>query len=105
MQAFLGHYEIVYSLPRAVPQVPGTKLIIDETSGWSNTQTLIVGGSQTLTPSPETTLTPPKMGPTSSPNQEPLLTPEQPGIIVGTAIAVAVICAGLGLLIYFIKRK
>jgi hypothetical protein len=45
------------------------------------------------------------MGPTSPPNHEPLLTPEQLGIIVGVAIAVAVICAGLGLLIYFIKRK
>jgi parallel beta-helix repeat protein len=59
----------------------------------------------TPTPSPETTPTPSNMGPTSPPNHEPLLTPEQLGIIVGVAIAVAVICAGLGLLIYFIKRK
>jgi hypothetical protein len=78
-----------------------------EESGWSNTQTLTIGESQTPTPSPETTPTPtaPNMGPTSPPSQEPLLTPEQLGIIVGVAIAVAVIGAGAGLLIYLIKRK
>jgi hypothetical protein len=77
------------------------------TSDWSETQTITFGESQTPTPSPETTPTPtpPNMGPTSPPNHEPLLTPEQLGIIVGVAIAVAVIGAGLGLLIYLIKRK
>ena len=78
-----------------------------ETSGWSETQTITIGEAQAPTPSPETTPTPtpPNMGPTSPPNHEPLLTPEQLGIIVGVAIAVAVIVAGLSLLIYLIKRK
>jgi len=70
------------------------------TSDWSNTQTLTIGESQTPTPSPATTPTPPQ---TSTPYQEPQQTEQD--IIIGTAIAVAVIGAGLGLLIYLIKRK
>jgi hypothetical protein len=78
-----------------------------ETSGWSNTQTITIGESQTPTPSPATTPTPtaPNMGPTSPPRQEPALTQEQLEIIVGAAIAAAIIGAGLVLLIYLIKRK
>jgi hypothetical protein len=78
-----------------------------EESGWSSTQTIAIGGSQTPTPSPETTPTPtpPNFGPTSPPEHEPLLTPELLKIIVGVSLAVAVTIAGLGLLIYFIKRK
>jgi parallel beta-helix repeat protein len=61
----------------------------------------------TSSPSPATTptSTPPNMGPTSPPSQEPLLTTEQMEIIAGVAIAAVVIGAGLGLLIYLIKRK
>jgi hypothetical protein len=77
------------------------------TSDWSKTQTIKIGEIQLPTPSPATTPTPtpPNFGSTSPPNHEPLLTPEQLGIIVGVAITAAVICAGLGLLIYLIKRK
>jgi hypothetical protein len=78
---------------------------IGQESDWSSTQTITIGESQTPTPSPETTPTPPNMGPTSSPSHEPLLTPEQLKIIVGVSIAVAVTGAGVGLLIYLIKRK
>jgi hypothetical protein len=78
-----------------------------EKSGWSNTQTIIIGESQTPTPSPATTPTPipPNTGPTSPPDHEPLLTQEQLKIIVGVSIVVAVTGAGVGLLIYLIKRK
>jgi hypothetical protein len=68
----------------------------DETSGWSNTQTVTIGESQTPTPSPATT-------PTSTSPQEPQQTEQ--AFIIGVAIAAAVIVAGLGLLIYLIKRK
>jgi hypothetical protein len=78
-----------------------------ETSDWSNTQTITISESQTPTPSPAATPTPtaPNMGPTSPPSQEPALTQEQLETIIGVAIAAVVIGAGLGLLIYLIKRK
>jgi hypothetical protein len=76
-------------------------------SDWSAIQTLTIGESQTPTPSPATTATPtpPNIGPTAPPPTEPLLTPEELEIMVGVIIAVAVLGAGLGLLIYLIKRK
>lgn len=46
-----------------------------------------------------------KIAPTPTPSQEPTLVPEQLETIVGAAIAVAIIGAGLGLLSYLIKRK
>jgi hypothetical protein len=70
------------------------------TSDWSETQTITFGESQTPTPSPATT---PTQTPTATPYQEPQLTEQE--IIIGAAIAVVVIGAGLGLLIYLIKRK
>jgi len=63
-----------------------------ERSDWSNTQTILIGESQTPTPSPATT---PYSG-TDLTEQE---------IIIGVAIVAVVIGAGLGLLIYLIKRK
>jgi hypothetical protein len=57
----------------------------------------------TLPPYPPTSPTPTPT-PTITPYQEPQQT-EQLEIIIGAAIAVAVIGAGLGLLIYLIKRK
>ena len=60
-------------------------VIKGEKSGWSNTQTLTIGESQTPTPSP-------------LPNPY-----EIPIIIV--AVIVIVVLAGLGLLVYLIKRK
>jgi hypothetical protein len=98
VQAQIGYFTYYY-MPFKVYEFHG------ETSGWSETQTITIGESLTPTPSPETTPTPPNMGPTSPPNHEPLLPPEQLGIIVGVAIAVAVIGAGVSLLLYLIKRK
>jgi hypothetical protein len=69
----------------------------DETSGWSNTETVTIGESQTPTPSPSKT-------PIPTPSQEPQQT-EPLEIIIGVAIVAVVIGAGLGLLIYLIKRK
>ena len=57
--------------------------------------------TSTPTPTPQQT---PATSPTPTPSQEPQQT-EQPEIIIGAAIAAAVIGAGLGLLIYRIKRK
>jgi hypothetical protein len=90
------------------PGVPGMAWqFTGESSDWINTQTLTIGEGQTPTPSPTTTPTPtaPNMGPTSPPSHEPALTQEQLETIIGVAIAAAVIGAGLGLLIYLIKRK
>jgi len=69
----------------------GTKFEIIEESGWSDTQTLTFSESQTPTPSPETT-----PSPLPSPYEIP---------IIGVAFIVIVFAAGLGLLIYIIKRK
>jgi hypothetical protein len=65
-------------------------------SDWSNTQTITIGESQTPTPSPTTTPFPTNYTGVGLTETE---------IIAGAAIAAAVIGAGLGLLIYLIKRK
>jgi hypothetical protein len=66
------------------------------TSDWSNTQTIKVGESHTPTPSPATT---------PSPTNYTAAQPTEQEIILGAVIVAAVIGAGLGLLIYLIKRK
>ena len=84
-----------------------------EKSGWTETLTLTVPVSTQLpiitlsptttpepTPSPATTAT---TTPTSTPYQEPLQTEQD--ISIGVAITTIVLGAGLGLLIYLIKRK
>jgi hypothetical protein len=57
----------------------------------------------TPTPTPTSSSTPNPIDPTSTPYQEPQQTERE--MIIGAAIAVAVIGAGLGFLIYLIKRK
>jgi hypothetical protein len=54
---------------------------------------------------PEATPTDQNMGPTSPPTSEPLLTQEQTEIILGVTVIIAVLGAGLGLLIYLVRRK
>jgi hypothetical protein len=75
-------------------------------SDWSETQTINVNESQMWTPLPETTptQTPLVTTPTPPAYQEPQQT-EQNETITSAAIVVAVIGAGLGLLIYLMKRK
>jgi len=103
VEALVGHDSQMWVIEHPFyPTIGGHSapaVAYDESSEWSNTQTVTIGESQTPTP------TPPNFGPTSPPNHEPLLTPEQLGIIVGVAIAAALIVAGLLLLIYLIKRK
>lgn len=77
---------------------------IGQTGDWSNVQTITVDESQTPTSSPETTPTQtPSPVTTPTPYQEPQQIDKE--IIIGTIIAAAVIIAGLGLLIYLMKRK
>ena len=59
-----------------------------ESSGWSNIQTVTIGEEQS---------------PTSTPYNEPQQAGQQ--VILGVAVTIAVIVAGLGLLLYRIKRK
>lgn len=61
------------------------------------------GPSPSPQPSPTPTLTPTPTSPTQIPDEEPELS--ELDVILGAAITVAVLGAGLGLLIYLIKRK
>jgi len=101
VEALVGHPSQRWVSEHALYPMAGGHFIsavaYDETSGWSNTQTVTIGESQTQTPSSSTT-------PTPTPSQEPQQT-EPFDIIIGVAITVTVIGAGLGLLIYLIKRK
>lgn len=90
--ALLGYYTTVYQT-----LLPIGEDFYGETSGWSKTQTLTIE-SQTTTPSP--TATP---ATTPTPQEEPQQIDQE--LIIGVAVIVAVIGAGLGLLIYLIKRK
>jgi hypothetical protein len=99
VQAFIGYYTQIDTDPLLDPYrrtwtVP--VWITGEASGWSTTQTIKIDKNQISLASP---------APTSTPNQELTLTPEGTEVIIGAAITTAVICAGLGLLFYLIKRK
>jgi hypothetical protein len=90
VEAMIGYVHREISIP-----VPGTGWVFTgETSGWSNTQTITIGESQTPNSSPANSPTP------SSESLQTEIT-----TIVGVVIALAAIGAGLGLLIYLIKRK
>lgn len=97
VEAILG-YEYSYDQyfynqqPHVIPIVVNT--FVYQASGWSNTQTLNISESQTPNSSPT---------PTSTPYNEPQQAEQE--IIIGVAVTVAVISAGLGLLLYLIKRK
>ena len=71
-----------------------------ETSGWSDTQTITIEEAQT--PSPSSTSSP---EPTSTIEPTPYNEPTEQTLILGLAITLAVLGAGLGLLIFLIKRK
>lgn len=96
VQTLEGYYTPWEPLP--VPM--GTSQFTGEASDWSSTQTLEIGEIQTPTSSPTTT---PTLPPTSTPYPEPQLTEQE--VIIGAVITAIVVGAGLGLLIYLIKRK
>lgn len=94
-QAYLGyHYNYTdYSHIQPIPQ----SSFASSASDWSNTQTITISKSQTPTPSPAAT-----------PSPTHYIYPDQYAeleLIIGAVIVAAVIGAGLGLLIYLIKRK
>lgn len=101
VQALVGHDSQRWVIDHPLyPTIGGhfaPAVAYDESSNWSDTQTIAIGESQTPTPSPVTT-------PTPTPYQEPQQT-DQTETIVSAAIVVAVIVVSIGLLIYFIKRK
>jgi hypothetical protein len=82
VQALIGHIDY---------EGDGYYRFTGERSDWSDTQTITINESQTQYPSPTIT-------PTPLPN--PYVTP-----IIGVALIVIVFLAGLGFLIYLIKRK
>ena len=87
VQAFIGYYIAVVNPPQQFGE-PYHLEYTGETSEWSNTQTIAI---------PES--------PTSTPNHGITLAPEQVNIIAGTTVITIVICLGLGLLIYLIKKN
>jgi hypothetical protein len=102
VEAIVGHFYTNYYPPGHSIQFPVSVFQVDETSGWSSTQTIAFGEIQT--PSPESTSSPEPTTPTSPtplPSEEPL----GQDVILGVAVTVAVVCVGLGLLVYLIKRK
>jgi hypothetical protein len=98
VQAQIGYYN--YSqLFISVPGAPFTILtFIGEVSGWSEPQTITI--EEFITPSPLLTPTP---EPISTPYEEPQQTGQE--AIFAVAVTIAVLGAGLGLLVYLIKRK
>ena len=66
-----------------------------ETSGWSESQTISIPENTSLNPMP------------TSPKPLPSEEPQQLGqeVILGLAVTVAVVCIGLGLLVYLIRSK
>jgi hypothetical protein len=102
VEALVGHDSQVWVIEHPLyPEIGGyfeKAVAYDETSGWSNTQTVTIGVSQTSSPEPTTTTSP-----TPLPSKEPQSTEQ--AVILGLAITVAVLAACIGLLIYFIKRK
>ena len=97
VEAFVGHFYTDYYPEGHAIQFPVTVFQVDETSGWSSPQTIVIGEIQTQTPSPEPT------SPTQMPDEEPQQLEQE--VILGVAVTVAVIVTGLGLLVYLIKRK
>lgn len=104
-QVYLGyHYSYVdYSHIQPIPQ----SSFASSASDWSDTQTITISKSQAPAPSPATTSTPdptPEQTQLPAPIQEPQQT-EPIAPIVGIPIIAVVVGAGLGLLVYFKKRK
>jgi hypothetical protein len=66
-----------------------------ETSGWSESQTISIPENTPLNPVPTS--------PTPLPSEEPQQLGQE--VILGLTVTVAVVCIGLGLLVYLIRSK
>lgn len=109
IEALVGYERGIVTVPGA----PGTmRIIFGESSGWSDVVTFTIGENevsspnQTPAPSHEPTPTPePTFAP--EPTSTPYCESQQLGqeVILGVAVTVTVIVAGLGLLFYLVKRK
>jgi len=97
VEALVGHDAQVYVNDHPLAPWPighyEQSIAFDISSDWSNTQTIMIGESQTPTPSPEPT-----------PYEEPIPEPF-PTTLVATASIASAAIVGLGLLVYFKKRK
>ena len=82
----------------------GTSFASYGESDWSSTLTITISEGQTPNPPSEITPTRPPSSDTTSDSGEQLILTEQE-IIIAVAVFAAVIVAGLGFLIYLIKRK
>jgi hypothetical protein len=104
VEVLVGHEAQVYVNDHPLAPYPighyEQSVAFDISSGWSDTQTITIGESQTSTSSPEPT-TP--TSPTPLPSEEPQLAEQE--LILGVAVTAAVVCVGLSLLLYLIKRK
>jgi hypothetical protein len=97
VEAFTGYSTAVEVPPDGTPWgIHPTYYYIftGETSDWSETKTITI---------PASTSSPPDQTPTSTHDQENQQT-DLSQIILAVALIVAVVCVGLGLLIYLIKR-
>lgn len=88
--------EVMGEMTPGIPFGGGSITTLFSASDWSNTQTINIDESQTPITSPETT-------PTPTPNEELYTNNLTP--IMGATIVAVIIGAGVGLLIYLIKRK
>jgi len=95
VEAIVGHY---YDELAGRPILPLYVLEVDESSGWSNTQTITIGEFQTTSPEPTI---PASLIP--MPHDAP--EPAELEVIFGVVFTVVIIGGGLGLLVYLIKKK
>jgi len=95
LEALIGHYNYAQA-PDGTTYVTGFSVI--ESSGWSEAQTIKIGESQASSPEPTI-----PTSPTQMPDEEIQLSEQQ--VILGVAITIAVLAAGIGLLLYLIRRK
>jgi len=100
VEAIVGHFYTDYYPEGHAIQFPITVFQVDETSGWSSTQTIVIGEIQTHTPEPTI-----PTSPTPFPTDYAGIGLSETEVILGVAVTVAVLAVGLGLLVYLVKRK
>jgi hypothetical protein len=100
VEAMVGYVHREISIP-----VPGTGWVFTgEASGWSNTQTLTINASAPIT-TPDDGTTSKGGTHEGTTSDEATQRMEQSAFILGAVVIGVVVCAGLGLLVYFKKRN